>query len=198
MGETTITTDEDAKNRLVELPADNWSERLNGIARILPSREDIFDEGCQVCDRTPPSDASIGDVCGAFHHISHTVEDNEFHDTHYFCSLECAAEFQKGIDDAFPTNPDLVLVGGKDCPRVKVTNAEFLIDGSAMEVTVGLPGAFSTCEFVGEPVYVVNKGEIRHSGLVERIFHEETTTTLALEHDYEVVDVYRPTAEAWL
>lgn len=193
MGDTTLTIADETKERMKPYRAPShgsWSETIDALLEILPSA-DSLDAGCQNCGQeTIGHFTSRGGVLRWFHYEnpgggSGGVASN------YYCSVACLSEMQEEVDNHFPEDPDLVVVGGKDQYRVEVEGATFGTDRMAQWVGLDVPGAFDgesshgdDYEYVGEPVYIKNAGQWVQQFVIEDIVHEEGHTTLFLEHDY--------------
>jgi rRNA maturation protein Nop10 len=203
MSDTTITLDSEVKQRLslYRHPRhDSWNDTLESLMMRLPTMEDI-DDGCPNCGRHVESDLAPEETHGVSHWFSYPSGDgNRGCHANYCCSPECAGELAEDMQSYVPENPDLVVIGGHEQPRVEFSGANFYLDGETREVGIPLPGAFSGTdsygeyeyEYVGEPVYIRNDEKWVQSGVVSDIIHQEGYTTLLLGYDCDVVEENRP------
>lgn len=205
MGDTTLTVDEDVKNTLsANYRHDlhhSWTEFFEGVMEILPTVETIED-GCANCGETPFWNGPTENYGGVIQWFHTEFEGDDIYGTGYFCSPECAAERQEEIDAMVPEEPDLVAVGGHERMRTEFEGATFYIDGDARQVGIPIPGAFSgesshgyEYDYLGEPVYLKNEGAWVQSGVIEKVFHEETHTTLDLGKSVTVEQLNHPDDE---
>ena len=198
---TTLTLSEEQLERLKAYQHsehDSWVQTVEGILRVLPDADDVYEEGCLVCGRTAVGTEPIAEAGGVVRWFCHEVEGEALFHTNYFCSMECAAEQAEKEANAAPLSPDEVLVGGSSELRTTVTDTSFHLDGEGMEVGIDIPGAFDgesdlgrEYAYVGEPVYVIEDDVIQQSGIVEDIIHEETWTGLSLSHGGDPVSFAR-------
>lgn len=204
MGRTTLSIDEQTKERLdlYRHPDHNsWAEQLNGMMEMLPSIEDIQEDGCVNCGETPHRDAPTEDIGGVVRFFYARQED--LYGANYFCCPECAKETTDKVQAQIPREPDLVVVGGHEELRTEFTGATFYFDGRDRQVGLDIPGAFGGTDsfgeeydYIGEPVYLKNEGQWVQKGVIEDIYHEETHTGLDLGYDMETTMLNHPDEEA--
>lgn len=196
MGETTsISVHPDTKQQLEnDHRADghhSWDDVLTGMMRMLPTVEDILESGCAYhdCDKQFFSPSTPEDKGGTiqFFHAEVPPDDHDVYGATYFCSPEHAAAAQEEMSKYVPEHPDEVVVGGADAMRTTIEGARFFLDYDTMEVGIDAPGAFvgedsygNEYDYVGEPVYVIEDGQVRQHGVIDDIIHEEVHTALIL------------------
>lgn len=173
----------------------SMEETVEGMMKMLPSAEEILEDGCRYseCERNHWSPAKPEDKGGVIQwfHTEVPPDDKPIWSAGYFCSTECAAAAQDEIDRMVPRNPDEVVVGGYNELRTAVEGARFFLDYETREVSIDVPGAFSGLDdlgneyaYEGEPVYIIEDGRVRQTGIIENIIHEETHTALILAPGY--------------
>lgn len=204
MGDTTLTLDESIKQQLAAHRTDahgSWGDTLEEMMTILPPSDD-YQEGCLNCGRGPRDPNRPSESGGVIQFFSVEQGDQTITGSNYYCSPECAHEKQEEVNAMVPTEPDAVIVGGRSELRTVVEGATFHLDEHTMEVGLDVPGAFGgqdshgdEYDYIGEPVYVENNGQIVQEGVVEEIYHEETHTSLLLGHDHEVTQLNHPDEE---
>jgi hypothetical protein len=207
---TSLTITESAKDTLEthrHPDHESWNDVIQTFGRVLPHPEGIYKDGCANCGETPHSDGPMEYVGGIinFAHAesgSHGTRRDHFI-TEWFCSRECFIEETDERQKYTTNDPDLARVGGVDALQADVTPSHFQLrqDGS-MYLTLEVPGAFSgepdvgdDYDYIGEPVYVKNRGDWIQSGVIEDIVHEETRTYLELTHDHRVTEPNHPDEE---
>lgn len=188
---TTVSLDEDVKQRLESLrhpDHDDWNDVVETIVGVLPSYDAIGEDGCKNCGGGLHEDAPLDQSRGYIHWSRLAAEYGGGLYTEWYCSRSCLEAGLEEQDKYAPNHPDRVVVGGHEQPRVELTDATFGMDGAAMWVGLDVPGAFSgkkrhsgEFSYEGEPVYVQNRGEWVHTGVIESIFHEEGSTSLDLD-----------------
>lgn len=197
MDETSLTIRESVKNRLEGHRHDShgsWSEQLEGMMEMLPTIEEIYEDGCANCGEKPyhpdwPPEKN-GGVIRFFHS---EFEGQDVFVSTYFCSIECANETQEEIDRQFPEEPDLVVVGGKEQLRAESSDCSFYFTGDVMQITLSIPGAFEGYE--DEPVFIKNADQWVQTGTVGQVIHEEAHTTLDLSQAVNSARLYHPDDE---
>lgn len=204
MGPTTLTVDEEVRERVEEHRGDahhSVEDVLVGMMRMLPPVEAIMD-GCENCGDDPfhkSRPEKAGGVIWSFH-----VEEGgeEQYISRYFCSPECAKEKSDEEGKWVPEHPDKVVVGGVSELRTEFEDASFYMDRDVTEVGLDIPGAFggtdshgNEYDYEGEPVYVKNEGHWVQDGVIEDIIHEESHTALILGRDHEKVMLNHPDDE---
>jgi ribosomal protein S27E len=201
MGNTTLSVDEETKERLEDHRAPghhSWDEALHGMMELLPAVDEI-QEGCGECGQGGLLGGVPEDGGGVIRYFSTVQDGTDIHDANYYCSNECLGEVVERMDHYVPEEPDVVIVGGGGELRAEFGDATFYIDGDTMEVGLPVPGAFdgedshgNQYAYYGEPVYVVHDGEVVQKGVIEDIIHEETHTALILEHDHSTTMLHHP------
>lgn len=204
MGDTTLSISDETRERL-----DNYrggehgsvDDVLNGLMHMVPTVEEIQD-GCDFVDcdkhhiyRGTPEDT------GGFIEFFY-AEEHDVRGVMYFCSAECAKAAVDRRQARMPHNPDRVLVGGRGELRAEFEDATYHFEGKEHSVLIPVPGAFTGTssvdheyDYVGEPVYICNEGDVVQMYVVEEIVHEETHTALLLGHDYPVTMLAHPDDE---
>ena len=194
-GKTTVTLTDEERERLEDYEHDDHyrvGEAVGMLMDVVPTLDDIGD-GCTNCGEGPRRDGPIDQFGGVIQHMHLDPVNTEgaWTEALWFCSPECVIEFEEERQKAIPSDPDKVVVGGKDELRTTISDASFIMDGRSMQVGLDVPGAFAgettfggELDYIGEPVWVYKDGKVRQSGVIEDIFHEEAHTTLGLEHDY--------------
>lgn len=158
---------------------------VKGMMAALPTQEQI-EEGCYQCDK--PFHTTKFEELNAVIHTFYS-EEHDHRATRIFCSESCFHEARESERADFPHHPQKVVVGGKDELRAVIGDAEFIIDGNRMEVSIDVPAAFSGTDshgdeydYEGEPVFIQNDGdEWVQDGLVDDIINEEAHTALVLD-----------------
>jgi hypothetical protein len=190
---TTISLDWDVKERLGENYRHDkhrtWTEWCEAVMRILPPLDEFE---CVNCGEEPwNTEVPTEEYGGVIRWFKAEYDDQEFWNSNWYCSAECLEEMEDDIQRQVPEMPDRVLVGGADEIRCGIEGARFMIDGEQQSVTVGTPGALSGTsvggreyDYVGEPVYIKNRGEVVQHGVVDDIIHEEAHTVIILGHDH--------------
>lgn len=196
MGDTTLTLSEDAKEELgtIRHPGhDSWNDTIEAAASLVPSVEEVHENGCSNCEETAREQAPIEDIGGVIHFYHHEIQHGEttrdVYVSEWFCSDECFREEMDQRDTFTDRHPDLACIGGIDEIRAEVTPEHFEIRERNKILTLEVPGAFGGTsthgeyDYIGEPVYVKNDGQWVHSGVVEEIVHEEKYTHITVSHD---------------
>jgi len=189
---TTLTLSEEQLERLKAYrhsEHDSWVQTVESILHVLPDTGEVYDDGCMVCGTAPAGTRPIAEAGGVVRWFHHEAGGEDLFGNNYFCSLECAAKQSEKEEKALPPSPDEVLVGGANELQVSVADASFHLSGAERSVGIDIPGAFvgesnlgQDYDYVGEPVYVIEDDEVRQSGIIEDIIHEEAWTGLSLRH----------------
>lgn len=194
MGDTTLTIDEDVKERLDEYrfpTQESWNEWLEWAMAVLPTPEE-FSSGCDHCDlgfddQFRPQESSFI----IEHYYMDDTPAGSVSGQSLWATKECVREVQDSIDHQFPSDPDTVRVGGMERFVSEFGDARFFLDGKTKQVTIGVPNAFND-GYVGEPLYIEDRGEWTNSFTITDIYHEEGTTTLELGMDHSVESLHHP------
>lgn len=187
---TTVSLDDAVKQRL-EIHRhphhEDWNDVIETIVDILPMYDELHENGCAHCGEPPWSDVPLDRVGGFLNWFEIPEDHGGGIHSEWFCSRDCLDAGLDERDKYAPEEPDLVVVGGYQQPRAELTDAAFGMDGSDMWVGIDVPGAFSgekrysgEFSYEGEPVYVKNRGEWVHTGVIDTTFHEEGHTSLEL------------------
>jgi hypothetical protein len=194
---TTVRLDDLTKERLEKYrhPShDSWSDTIAAVLAVVPSPINRLVEGCVNCGRQPRSRGPIEEMPGVVRTYTHEEPDGTLNTgTNYYCSADCLQEVHDEIAKQVPDEPDLVRVGGCQEMAARFSDATFYIDNETKQVTIGVPGAFAgedshdgEYDYIGEPVYIKNRGDWVQDGVIEDIIHEETSTILDLGYDSSV------------
>lgn len=204
MGDTTLTIDEKTPEKLEAHRGDaydSWDDYLTAIHEILPDQEEL-QNGCAWCDKNIIFNGRIEEVGGVIRFFHTEMDGDDVYGSTYYCSVDCAKEAADEMDAMVPEEPDEVLVGGKSELQASFEGATFYLDRDTMEVGIPVPGAFdgtsshgTEYDYIGEPVYIRNEGDIVQKGVIEDIIHEETHTALLLGHGHETVMLNHPDRE---
>lgn len=168
--DTSIGVSTETKRRLETYRDDshaNWDEVFESITNVLPSQEEINENGCSQCGGKPHAEGPIDHIGGLVQWYAHEYEGNMITGSEWFCSDTCYQDRKNEIETMVPTHPDQVLVGGYAHPRIELDETRFYLDGDIKEVSVDLPLYLDGYE--GEPIYVVNEGKTRFSGVVDDV-----------------------------
>lgn len=191
MGTTTLSIDEDVKERLdaYKLPGyENWSEALDGLMNLVPEPGDMVCTRHE-CDREARLAEDRQDTAaGVIQHFSYESGGERWFQANWFCSPECAHRFDQDARAHYPEEPDTVVVGGFAMPRAEIEGATFYMDGETREVGIDAPGAFAGVDshgdeydYEGEPVYIRHQGKYVQTGTIGNIVHEDAHTGLLLD-----------------
>lgn len=195
MGKTSLPTSESVKERFGNRHRHpmhaSWNDVLESVMAIMPSYDELED-GCAYCGDPPFENGKIEETSGVIHYTKLPEEHGGGLTTSWLCSLECAAKAHEHRQTQLPREPDLIRVGGDNVPAVEVTDHLTLhFSAENREVGIGLPGLFasgedpeSTYDYVGEPVYIKNRGKWVQDGVIEDIMHEEDHTALVLGYGH--------------
>lgn len=205
MGKTSLPATEATRERIERYRVaehDSIDDVLNDMMNRLPTVEEMR-EGCVQCGEGElPGGKTPDEWGGIAHSFSHEISGSREYYSNYFCSPECAQEFQEEAQRYVPEEPDLVVIGGKDEMRFEVEGARFHIDETDRSVGFDIPGALTGTDshgnefdYVGEPVYIKNDGEWVQSGIAADIINEETWTAVPLEKDFSAERLHHPDDE---
>lgn len=200
MGNTTISVDEETRKRLQKYRSahhGSFDEQLNGMMDIIPTieemKERVNEDGHVSWQGTPERTG------GVIHFFHTTVGESKVTHSSYYPTAEAFAEMQRQIEQQVPTEPDEVIVGGKDELRTSFNGARFHIGGDDRWVSLDIPGAFGGSnesgeeyDYAGEPVYIKNAGEIVQQGVVEDIIHEDAHTAITLTSHHATEMLHHP------
>jgi predicted Zn-ribbon and HTH transcriptional regulator len=177
---------------------ESWDDALNGMMDMLPEAESI-QSGCDFvdCDESHIYSGKPEETGGVIQFFY--SEEHDLHGVRYFCSPECAKRAQERVNSRMPRNPDEVIVGGRGELRTSFGDATYDFEGRNHSVLIPVPGAFGgesshdrDYDYVGEPLYIKNDGDIVQMYAIEEVIHEETSTILVLGKDYEVQMLNHP------
>lgn len=190
-GYTSVTVPEETRDRLAEYEHgshDSVGETLDRMMRILPSPVDMA-EGCTECGDTPGRTGDVGDVGGMIEWFSDPHGGEVV--SNYFCSKSCQLDYLEMVEEAVPTEPDKVFVGGKEEVRFEIEeHTRFMASEEMHSVEFDIPVGIELYE--GEPVYVVNAGEVRFSGVVRNPSNIDGRAYCDMEYDREVTQEFYP------
>lgn len=190
MGDTTLTIDETIKELLKDhrVPAhDSWGSTLYGMMKVLPTPEEVRAE----LEGHPHKEwrgtlEKTGGVIKFFYH-----DEMDVYGSAYFPDVDALIEHEDQMDAQFPREPDEVTVGGDEEIAATFGDATFYFEEGPGEVTIDVPGAFSGSDshggeydYIGEPVYIHNQGEVVQKGVVDDIIHEDAVTGIKLGNDH--------------
>lgn len=204
MAETTITVSEDVKEQLADLRSEDhetWNDLFIDVCRIFPTPEEAK---TQLEDSMLPWKGSVVKTGGVIQFFDQDVQGTRQYFSVYFPTMESAIETYEQGQHQVPEEPDKIIVGGVSEGRVEVegNGLSMVLNGDAFQVGFDLPGAFGgfdsrgePYEYEGEPVYIVNNGDVVQEGVVEEIIHDDFHTTLDLGHDYETTQLHHPDEE---
>lgn len=203
MGTTTLSLDDDTKERLKEYRTphhESWDHLLNGMMNILPTVGEVKEEIEAAEYRS--FEGTLERTGGVIQFFNREVgAKRRFHST-YYPDLETAAEQYEKHEEMLPREPDKVIVGGADEMRTEVEGATFRAAEDGMSVGITIPGAFggvsshgNEYDYIGEPVYIWNAGRVVQKGVIEDIIHEEAYTGLKLGHNHSKVMLHHPDDE---
>lgn len=199
MAETTLPISQETKDELDEYrhpKHDSYDDVLSGMMTVLPTLEELH-EGCDnaECDEKPWGDPPWEEVNG----VLALIYDEDVMDsghTNYYHRESCLREVRDRMEHYVPENPDEVVVGGDDALQTRVEGTSFYAGGDRREVALDVPGAFggtsshgNEYEYAGEPVWVVNDGEVVQKGKIDEIIHEEAHTVLILSREFPDSDL---------
>lgn len=202
-GHTTVTLQDAEREQLAEYEhGDHYrvGEAVDMLMSLVPSPDKIRDDGCRNCG-TPPANDPLDKQNGIIMHEYTYLQDRDepWQFAYWFCSLECAHEWDEERRNMVPHNPDKVVVGGRDEFRTTMHDATFHMDEQTKQVGFDVPGAFTgeaqhsgEYAYIGEPVWVYADGKVRQAGVIQEIIHEEAHTTLDLDWSYAVPQAYHP------
>lgn len=195
---TTVSLGDDTKESLEPYrhpDHPNWSATMESIVAVLPTPEEIREEGCSNtdCEKDIRSGGGPIDEMGGFIHWFTPDYENAETFAKWFCSAECVVEEQENIRHMAGHDPDEVVIGGDDELKATVPGdaVDFYEERDHRTIILDIPGAFGgkdshggEYDYVGEKVHLINGGEAVRSFAIEDIVHEETSTILELKQTF--------------